>query len=94
MQTMINLSVLQKRRSCDVGGWNTRMVRTLWIQITYDYVNTTSTKGTDNLHLHPSAGVKQESEGKTGLVFVPQILHVPSVLQNRYDGVINPIYCE
>ena len=70
------------------------MVRTVWIQITYDYVNTTSTKGIDNLYFYPSAGVKQELKGKTGYIFVPQILHVPSVLQNRYDGVINPIYCE
>ena len=59
----------------------------------YDYVNTTSTQSTDNLYRHPSAGMKQESKGKAGLIFVPQI-PVQSVLLNRYDGVINPIYCE
>ena len=69
IQAMINLDVLQKKRSCDVRGWNTRMVRSVWIQITYDYVNTTSTKGTDNLYLHPSAGIKQRIEGENRVYF-------------------------
>ena len=62
----------------------------LWLCKHYEH------RGTDNLYLNPSTGMKQEADGKTGFIFVPQIppLHVPSVLQNRYDEVINPIYCE
>ena len=79
--------MLFKRYVLGTLGWSRRMVHT------HDYVNTTSTKGTDNLYRDPSAGMKQESKGKTGFIFVPQI-PISSVLQNRYDGVINSIYCE
>ena len=103
MQITIKHGIIYENHSRDVGGWNTwtvhnstqalfkgNVLRTLgWnrrmVHI-YDYVNTTSTQSTDNLYRHPSAGMKQESKGKTGFIFVPQI-PLPSVLQNRYQGL-------